>query len=495
MYDSHNSPVIGIDLGTTFSAVARWTGEDADVYSPKGERTMQSVVFYDEKTDKFIFGRTAFMSGMLKPENLCIGVKRLMDNKDAKVTLGGKEYSPIDISSMILKSLYSNVKGMFPEGVYDASGAVVTVPYYFKAHQCENTAEAAKKAGLNLVGILQEPIAAAFAYGLHHSSKDTVRNENILVFDLGGGTFDITLFKIVEDRENIKFEVLAIGGDDRLGGLDFDNSFMKYILDKEGIDLDECDNERMKKIGLQKLMDSVTKSKEALSSTDSVFMGVPDVIPGVHIDNEYTREDFEESISNYLEEIKAILKSTLNAANIDPKDIDKVLKVGGSSKIPAMDMIIEEVVGRGKTYSDIDPSLCVAQGAAIYGAYLTNNLAIDKKITIETTTAHALGVEDSNGSMVVLIHQNQKTPARKTLTFTTDEDNSTEIDVEVYQGASRIAKQNAHIGTVKIKGLVPKPKYELQIKITFEVGKEQMVKVTVEQEESNIKHTEMLKLA
>jgi len=494
MYDSNNAPVIGIDLGTSFSAAARWTGTEAEIYTPKGERTTQSVVFYDERTKKFIFGKTAFMSGILNPDNVCIGVKRLMDDKNAQIKIGSQIFSPIDISAMILKHIYQSIEGMFPQGVYKACGAVVTVPYYFKAHQCENTAEAVKKAGLNLLGIIQEPIAAAFAYGLHHSNEGCIRDENILVFDLGGGTFDITVFKIKEDALNINFEVLGIGGDDRLGGIDFDEKFREYIINKEGIDFESCASEKIKKAGKQKLMDAVIKVKEALSTSETNYIGVPDVVPGVHIDSEYTREEFEDSITNYVEEIRSILKHTLAAASINPDKINKVLKVGGSSKIPIMDKIIDDVIGQGKTYSDIDPGLCIAQGAAIYAAYLTDNLNIKKKISIVTATAHALGVEDSKGNMVVLIHPNRKTPARNTLTFNNDEDNATEVDVKVYQGSSKVAKENSHIGTVKVMGLKPAAKYQLEIMITFEVGTEQMVTVTIEQKESNIKKTEVLKL-
>lgn len=494
MYDSHNKPVIGIDLGTTYSSISRWTGEEAEIYSPKGERYFQSVIYYDEKTDKFVFGRAAYMNGILKPDNLCIGVKRLMDNRNEKITLGNKTFSPIDISSMLLQNMYSNIQEMFPDGVYESSGVVVTVPYYFKAHQCENTSEAAKKAGLNLIGIIQEPIAAAFAYGLYHSNKLCIRDENILVFDLGGGTFDITIFKVKEDEKNIGFEVLGIGGDDRLGGLDFDRSFMDYIITKEGIDFEDCTTEKMRKIGKQKLMDAVIKTKEALSTSDSIYMCVPDVIPGIHIDSEYTREDFEKSISCYVKKIKNTIVDTLDNANINSSDIKKILKVGGSSNIPLMNKIIEEIFGKEKIYSDIDPSICISQGAAVYAAYLSNNLNNNKQISIETTTAHSLGVEDSYGNMVVLIEQNKRTPAQNTLIFTTDEDNCTEINVEVYQGNNEIARKNSHIGTVRIEGIIPAPKFELQIEITFEVDREQMVKVTINQEESRISKTEVLKL-
>ncbi|AVK47516.1 molecular chaperone DnaK [Clostridium sp. MF28] len=493
-YDAQNSPVIGIDLGTTYSSVARWTGKDADVYSPKGERCLRSVVYYDEKNDKYIYGNAAFMSGILNPDNVIVGVKRLMDDNNIKIKLGSKIHSPVEISSMILKNIYDSIQNMFPSGVYNSSGVVVTVPYYFKAHQFQNTAEAAKLAGLDLLGIIQEPIAAAFAYGLHHSETDKVRDENILVFDLGGGTFDLTIINIKENQDELLFNVIGIGGDDRLGGLDFDKAFMDYIIQKEGIDFESVQVEKLKKVGRQKLLDTVIKSKEILSSTDSTYIAVPDVIPGVHIDAEYTREDFEKAIELYLEKIKRITKETMINAGVKATDINKVIKVGGSSKISIIDEIIKEECGDGKTYSDIDPSLCVAQGAAIYAAYLSKNLDFNKNIKIETAVAHALGVEDAEGNFITLIEQNQKTPAKETLTFTTDEDNQTEVDVEVYQGTKAKARDNAHVGTVRVTGLKPFPKYQLEIMITFEVGSSQEVKVTIQEAISGINKVEVLKL-
>ncbi|WML36901.1 Hsp70 family protein [Clostridium sp. OS1-26] len=493
-YDAQNSPVIGIDLGTTYSSVARWTGKDADVYSPKGERCLRSVVYYDEKNDKYIYGNAAFMSGILNPDNVIVGVKRLMDDNSIRIKLGPKEHSPVEISSMILKNIYDSIQDMFPSGVYNASGIVVTVPYYFKAHQFQNTEEAAKMAGLNLTGIIQEPIAAALAYGLHHSEADKVRNENILVFDLGGGTFDLTIINIKETKTDLLFNVIGIGGDDRLGGLDFDKAFMDYIIEKEGIDFESVKLEKLRKVGKRKLLDTVIKSKEMLSATDSVYIAVPDVIPGVHIDTEYTREDFEKSIKDYLKKIRKITKDTMVNAGVKASDINKVIKVGGSSKISIMNDIIKEECGEGKTYSDIDPSLCVAQGAAIYAAYLAKQLDFNKNIKIDTVVAHSLGVEDGDGKFIVLIEQNQKTPAKETLTFTTDKDNQTEIDVEVYQGTEVNARDNAHVGTVRVSGLKPFPKYQLEIMITFEVGSSQEVKVTIQEELSRINKTEVLKL-
>jgi molecular chaperone DnaK (HSP70) len=494
-YDVSNHPVIGIDLGTTFSSIARWNGEEAEIYTPKGEQTMQSVVYFDDRTQKFIFGTAAFKNGVINPDNMCLGVKRFMDDKNIEIKLGDRELSPVDISAMILKNIYFSVEEMFPKGVYKAYGAVVTVPYYFKVHQCENTVEAAKKAGLNLLGIIQEPIAAALAYGIHELSANIQKEETMMVFDLGGGTFDLTIFKFKESKEEINFEVMVTGGDDRLGGLDFDNAFMEYIIEKEGIDFKSESNTRIVKLGKQKLLEQVIKSKEILSSTESVYIGVSDVIPGVHIDNEYTREDFEEAIEGYIDKIKDIMKTTIQKAGLSADKINRVLKVGGSSKIPAMDSAIREVIGEDKVYSNINPSLCVAQGAAIYGAYLAKKLDLGKEIKITTATAHALGVEDSDGKFITIIHENQKTPANRTLTFTTDEDNCSELDIEVYQGNSRIAKQNSHVGTVSIKNLIPAPKETLKIKITFEVGQSQEIIVTIEQKESNIKKSEVLKLA
>lgn len=493
-YDSQNRPVIGIDLGTTFSSISFWTGQGVQTYSPRGNNVFQSVVYFDERSKEFIYDTVAFNSGIFEPSNVCIGVKRLMDNKDIKIKFGDRQFSPIDISAMILKYMYKSVQDMFPEGVYNASGVVVTVPYYFKANQLENTSQAAKKAGLNLVGIIQEPIAAALAYGCIHSSDNIKREETILVFDLGGGTFDLTIFRVKEDSENLIFEVLGIGGDDRLGGMDFDRALLKHIIQAEGIDFQSESNERLRKRGKQALMAEAIKAKETLSFTDNAYMAVLNVIPGVNVDRNFTRDEFQEIMEGYYERIRNIVKSTLNRANVTPEDINKVIKVGGSSIIPMFDSLLNDIVGKGKIYSDIDPSLCVSQGAAIYAAYLTGNLNTRKKITIIPVTAHALGVEDAKGKFVVLIHENRKTPARKTLTFYTDQDNCTDVDVQVYQGNHRIAKENAHIGTVHVSGLIPAPKRTLEINITFEVKENQIVIVTVEQKESKIKKTEVLKL-
>ena len=492
-YDAQNSPVIGIDLGTTYSSIARWNGKEADIYTPRGERCFPSVIYYDERNDKYIFGNAAFMSGILNPDNVKIGVKRDMDDGSKKIKIGPKELTPIEISSMILKNMYDSIKAMFPAGVYNASGVVVTVPYYFKAHQFQNTTEAAKKAGLKMLGIIQEPIAAALAYGLHHSNNNN-RDENILVFDLGGGTFDLTIINIKEDSENLFFNVIGIGGDDRLGGLDFDKAFMDYIIQKEGIDFSTVKKEKIRKIGKQKILDNVIRCKEILSATESTYVAIPDVIPGVHIDSEYTRQDFEKAIDKYLVKIRKIIRETMAKARVGANDITKVLKVGGSSKIPIMDSIIESECGKNKTYSDIDPSLCIAEGAAIYAAYLSKNLDFNKNIKIETAVAHALGVEDGEGNFIALIEQNKRTPAQETLIFTTDKDNQTEIEVEVYQGTNSIAKNNSHVGTVKVSGLRPVPMGELDIKITFEVDSSQEVKVRICEELSGIDKTEVLKL-
>lgn len=493
-YDAQNSPVIGIDLGTTYSSIARWTGKEVDIYSPKGERCVRSVVYYDEKNDKYVFGNAAFMSGILNPDKVIVGVKRLMDDNKTAIHLGTKTHTPIQISAMILKNLYESIQNMFPAGVYNASGTVITVPYYFKAHQFQNTAEAARLAGLNVTGIIQEPIAAAFAYGLHHSDKHKIRDENVLVFDLGGGTFDLTIINIKETKDELFFSVIGSGGDDRLGGMDFDQAFMEYIIKQEEIEFEEVKIEKLKKIGKQKLLDAVIKGKEMLSAMDCTYIAVPDVVPGIHIDAEYTKQDFEEAIKKHLLKIRTIIKETMKSASIEAEGIHKVIKVGGSSKISIIDDIIKDECGDGKTYSDIDPSLCVAQGAAIYAAYLCNHLKLPKKIRIDTAVAHSLGVEDGEGNFVVLIEKNQKTPAKETLIFTTDQDNQTEIDIQVYQGTRKKARDNAHVGTVNITGLKPYPKYELEIMITFEVASSQEVRITIQESHSNINKTEVLKL-
>jgi molecular chaperone DnaK (HSP70) len=497
MVDNEKNPVLGIDLGTTFSAVARWNGKVPQHYQDRdGRDTIQSVVYFDEKNGSYIVGRLAYRRGLQQPENMVLGVKRLMDDKNQKIRLGIREHSPIEISAKILEKIYSDVAEKFPKGLFHSRGVIISVPYYFKAHQCENTREAAKLAGLNCTGILQEPIAASLSYGLemagNEPNKD--RTELILVFDLGGGTFDLTIFELKQTKGELLFEVLGTGGDDRLGGLDFDERLLEYIVANEKVDLSTVD-ERTKRLARQKLMEASNQAKHDLSATTETYMAISDVIPGKHIDRQLKRAEFEACIGKYIEKIKNIVDDTFAKSGVKKADITRVIKVGGSSKIPLISQLLETEIGASKVYGNIKPDLCVAEGAAIYAAYLDDKDIFGREIIIKTRTCHALGIELAGGIFHPLIPANRKTPCQASQTFTTDKDNMTELDVNVFQGSARLVRNNAKIGTVQVRGLKPKPKGTLDITITFKVSEEQVISVTIEEPVTPIRITQSLKTA
>ncbi len=482
-YDSIHNPIIGIDLGTTFSSVSRWDGAKADVYCPKGEYFLPSVIYYEE--GKIMVGTVATLRGSMKPENLCIGVKRLMNDGASEILLDEKTFTPIELSSSILKSLYENVKLMFPENKFEAQGVVLTVPYYFRANEISNTEQAGKDAGLNIIGIIQEPIAAALYYALHLSGN-SIRDENILIFDLGGGTFDLTLFNLKEDLHTMSLKTLCTGGDDRLGGLDFDKKLYDYIVKREKIDFESCTDIKQRKTSEHKLMIQIIAAKERLGFDDIAYIQALDVPPGGFVDCTVTVEEFNESIKEYTDKIKKVITQMLKSAQISKTQVHKVIKIGGSSKITIVDKIIDEVLGEGKIYGDVDPLLSVTKGAAIYGAYLKDVLGLKKKLEIKLINSHALGVKDSSDNFIELIPKDVEIPFEETLVFTNAKDNDTEFDIEIYQGEDEKCVNNKKIGSVHINNLVKRPKETLDIPITFIINKDQTVKVKVVQKESDI---------
>jgi molecular chaperone DnaK (HSP70) len=493
--DNEKNPVLGIDLGTTFSSVARWDGRGPRVYENKeGDFCTQSVVYYDEKEGSYLVGRQAYGKYLADPDRGILGVKRLMDDRNHEIVLGSKVHNPIDISSKILSKLYMDVCDKFPKGSFEARGVVVTVPYYFKAHQCANTREAAEAAQLNFVGIIQEPIAAALAYSLNMimSSENSDRDEIVLVFDLGGGTFDLTIFRLKQTSDKLLFEVLGTGGDDRLGGLDFDQCLKDYIIASNKIDLDSLD-EKLRKLAVRKLMEGSKEAKEGVSFQPGYNLVIPFLTGSVHLDIDITRKEFEQCIEKYIEEVRSIIEDTLSKSNVRKNDITRVIKVGGSSKIPIFSEMLQEGIGQDRVYGNIDPSLCVAQGAAIYAAYLDDKDVLGREVEIITRNCHALGIETADGGFFPLVANNRRLPYSCSQIFTTDKDNMTELEVEVYQGSSRAAKENTLIGKIRVPGLVPKPRETLNIKITFKVNEEQHVTVVVEEPISKIKIAETLR--
>jgi len=509
MSDNAHNPVLGIDLGTTYSCIARWDGRGPDVYTLAcGNRTLASVVYYDEVNNDFLVGEIAIKKGMINPENSVFGVKRKMDNRNEKIVLGGNTLSPIDISQKILEKLMADVTNMFPKGVFKSQGVVVTVPYYFKAHQCRNTEEAAEKAGINVLGILQEPIAAALAYMLQLEKNQLLkdRTEVFLVFDLGGGTFDLTIFELKVKPEKIFFEVLATGGDDRLGGLDFDLAIMNYLIESEKLmdhfvvppNLKGNALERKRKeikIAEQELMKNAKLVKESLAFTPKAYVAIPNVFPGINVDTEITLDQLNQLLVPWVDKVQGILEKTLLASRLKATDVGIVIKVGGSSKLKVMSELLENTFGNNKIYGDINPSECVAEGAAIFAAIQDARLDIGKKIEIQVRTSHALGVEVGDGDFHVIVPANNKSPCQGWEIFCTDTDYITEIDIDVYQGSSNKVVHNSKVGTVHVTGIKPCPKGELDIKVTFMVSDQQVVTVVIEQKESGIYIVEKMQVA
>lgn len=488
--DNEKKPVLGIDLGTTYSAISRWTEKGPKVYqNPRREYTWASVVYYDERQEKPLVGNLALKRALIDPENAVIGVKRMMDDANQKIRLGNKEFSPIDISSMILRDVYEYAEKTTPG--FDPSGVVVTVPYYFTAVQNSNTSAAAEQAGLNVLGIIQEPVAAALAYGIHE--EEVLNDEIMMVFDLGGGTFDLTIFRFTNSSDKLTFEVLATGGDDRLGGLDFDQSLSELIEIKSNLKLEGQSATDVLK-AKSSLLEAAKEAKEILSFEETTDIIKPNILPGQHIEIELEREEFEQCISGYFTKMDMIIDNVIEKASLSRNDINRVIKVGGSSRIPKIDELLEQKLGANKTFGNIDPDLCVAQGASIYAAFLDERIEWSKEIEIKTATAHALGVGLGDGRVSVLIPGNRRTPCKETRTFTTDINGCEELDIDLYQGSSKFIKNNKKIGTIHVPGLVKRPAGELDIQITFRINQQQTVSVTVIQKESNIRKVENVKL-
>ncbi len=406
MADNELNPVIGIDLGTTFSAIARWHEKRQEPrhyqHSQSGD-TLQSVVYCDPETSEILVGKLAYKKGFMYPENVVVGVKRMMDDASQIISIGGQNFSPIDLSAKILRELYQDVTKQFGSGKFKSRGTVVAVPYYFKAHQCEHTKKAAIIADINCLGLIQEPIAASLAYAwqLVQDRPDEEIKENILVFDLGGGTFDLALFCLNQTPNKLLFEVLATGGNDRLGGMDFDECLYSLILKKGGVNLaglSDIERKRSK----QKVMEQAIEAKITLSSALDTYVTATDVIAGKHIDIKVTRAEFEKSIEAYIKQIDQILQKVWTISNLRPSDIDRVILVGGSSRIPCVRSLICDLIGEEKVYGNINSSLCVAEGAAIYAAYLDNRAIFGRDIEIKDFSEPSLEKSISKSSEEII---------------------------------------------------------------------------------------------
>ena len=457
------SKIIGIDLGTTNSCVAVMEGgEPVVIPNPEGARTTPSVVGFS-KTGERIVGQAAKRQAVTNPERTITSIKRKMGS-DYKVSIDGKSYTPQEISAMILQKLKSDAEAYLGEPVTEA---VITVPAYFTDAQRQATKDAGKIAGLEVKRIINEPTAAALAYG-----ADKEDDQKIMVYDLGGGTFDVS---IIEMGDGIQ-EVLATAGNNHLGGDDFDDRLINYLADQfkgeTGIDL------RSDKMAMQRLKEAAEKAKIDLSGMTQTNVNLPfitaDATGPKHLDCNITRAKFNELTADLVQATMGPVNQALSDAGLKPSDLDKILLVGGSSRIPAVQEAVKNITGK-EPFKGINPDECVAIGAAIQGGVLTGEL---KGIVLLDVTPLSLGLETLGGVFTKIIDRNTTIPAKKSQVFSTAADGQTSVEVHVLQGEREMAKDNKTLGMFHLDGIMPAPRGVPQIEVTFDIDANGIVHVS-----------------
>ncbi len=459
------SKIIGIDLGTTNSCVAIMEGGEATVIpNPEGARTTPSVVGFAKDGERLV-GQVAKRQAVANANRTVSSIKRHMGS-DYKVNIDGKAYSPQEISAMILTKLKQDAEAYLGEKV---TQAVITVPAYFTDSQRQATKDAGKIAGLEVLRIINEPTAAALAYGL---DKGDNKGQKVLIYDLGGGTFDVSVLEI----EDGVFEVLATSGDNMLGGDDFDKKIMDYIVAdfkaKEGIDLSK-DNATM-----QRIKEAAEKAKIELSGVTKTSINLPYItmVDGVpkHIDMELTKAKFDALTSDLVSKTLIPLKKALADANLSASDLSKVILVGGSTRIPAVVDAVRNITGK-EPFKGINPDECVALGAAIQGGVLAGDV---KDVVLLDVTPLSLGIETMGGVFTKLIERNTTIPTSKSQIFSTAANNQTAVDIRVLQGERPMANDNKELGRFQLDGIPPAPRGIPQIEVTFDIDANGIVNVT-----------------